>query len=618
MKYIIRLCTGLILIATPFFSVSQSFTIQANSSTDVCYPSCVPLSVVSPITNNSYQWYLETYSCSTPTSTNSLTSGTSLNACGNGIFYCISTNPNGVKDTSNRIPIRVLPSTPGWPDLPLAYPTTNVNCEDSITLCIPDAFLNNFTSTVAWYLNNAIIQGATSNTFVANSPGNYHYQITNACTTAVSATITLNSPPSKPVITSSHPSPVCSNQDVTYSVVNPSGNIYSWESFNGSFYVGVDFGTSTVITAPSIGSLNVRVTEISTGCQRSSDAIISVVELNIPQVSASSPTLAFCGGQSVNIMVTAGLPSSNFSYQWYRNNSIISGANSSTYATKKGGSYYVTSTAACGTKTSGILSLTKYPSPTVIASAASNPNICKLDSVELLSSISGTAPFTLQWKKYSNDIIGETNQNYFAKTSGNYKLIVVDNNGCARASNKVNVKVLGLPPAVISAGGPTQFCDGDKVDLTANSGTGFTYQWKNYSTLLPNATSQTLSATFSGKFKCLVSNIAGCVRASNAINVFTFPCPERLINIEEVFSDDFSVTAFPNPSEGEFNLKIDGHNSDPVKLMIYDISGRYIDSEIKAGSSNIVKINDLDKGIYFVDVTIGNTTKRVKLISLGN
>lgn len=595
-------------------SLAQSFTIQANGATDVCSPSCVQLDIVNPQPTYTYEWYFTSYSCYNQSTLN-FSSNTSITACNNGKYFCVSTNPNGVTATSNAISIRVLPGGNG---LPLPYSQATVNCEESITMCIPAVLTDTFSTSITWYKDNVVIPGANSASLQSTGPGVYKYELGNGCGSATSPEVTLNQVPAKPGFTQSPPGKICSNSDVTFNVNNPSPlGIYSWEIDNGGGYGNVAFGNSYTHTVGPIGDLKIRVTELVNGCFVSSDPDTVEIELNIPQV-ASGGVSSFCGGESVLLTVNAGLPSSNFAYQWYRNGSPIAGATGNSHLTKKGGSYYAEATAQCGTRQSMVLPITKYPAPVVSVTANGSTEICKTDSVQLLGAVSGNGPFNLQWKKYGNDVIGATNQGLYVKTRGKYKLLVTDVNGCARASNTVVVTINPLPLASITANGPVSFCDGGSVLLTANSGQGYTYQWKNYNTLLPGQTNQSYTATFSGKFKCLVSDSIGCVRASNAIFTFSFPCPSREGGLSQGVEDSetFSVNVFPNPSsDGNFNLTLDGHNGEEFQVLITDVAGRVIDSEIGYDSMNTLSISGLDKGVYFVTVNMNGIRKTKRIVS---
>jgi hypothetical protein len=76
------------------------------------------------------------------------------------------------------------------------------------------------------------------------------------------------------------------------------------------------------------------------------------------------------------------------------------------------------------------------------------------------------------------------------------------------------------PKAIISAGGPTEFCAGGSVTLTETPSGGCTYQWYKGAAPIPGATATTYVATTTGNYKCRVTKTAtGCYKISNPIAV---------------------------------------------------------------------------------------------------
>lgn len=61
------------------------------------------------------------------------------------------------------------------------------------------------------------------------------------------------------------------------------------------------------------------------------------------------------------------------------------------------------------------------------------------------------------------------------------------------------------PPAIITAGGSTTFCDGESVTLSANTAAGYTYQWKRNGTNITAATSSTYTANQAGAYTVVVT-----------------------------------------------------------------------------------------------------------------
>jgi gliding motility-associated-like protein len=99
--------------------------------------------------------------------------------------------------------------------------------------------------------------------------------------------------------------------------------------------------------------------------------------------------------------------------------------------------------------------------------------------------------------------------------SGSYSVQVTNASGCQSALTPPVVVIVNALPATptISSGGPTTFCDGDKVTLTSSAEAG--YLWSN------SATSQSINVTTAGSYTVQVTNASGCQSASSVATIVT-------------------------------------------------------------------------------------------------
>jgi pimeloyl-ACP methyl ester carboxylesterase len=75
------------------------------------------------------------------------------------------------------------------------------------------------------------------------------------------------------------------------------------------------------------------------------------------------------------------------------------------------------------------------------------------------------------------------------------------------------------PTATITPAGATTFCQGNSVNLNANTGAGLTYQWMLNGNPIMGATSSTYNAIGSGSYTVVVSNASGCSATSSGVTV---------------------------------------------------------------------------------------------------
>jgi hypothetical protein len=73
-------------------------------------------------------------------------------------------------------------------------------------------------------------------------------------------------------------------------------------------------------------------------------------------------------------------------------------------------------------------------------------------------------------------------------------------------------------------------------------------------------------------------------------------------------------TVYPNPTKGEFNLRIDGHVDERVALELTDLLGKVILKETGNKSNYTFNLSAYPKGVYLLKVKIGNEVAVEKII----
>jgi YVTN family beta-propeller protein len=186
------------------------------------------------------------------------------------------------------------------------------------------------------------------------------------------------------------------------------------------------------------------------------------------------------------------------------------------------GNFIRTGTGCTGTPAT--FTITVNPKPAAAVTAVGATTFCTGGSV-LLTANEGEG-LTYQWKKDGMDIQDETNATYTAATPGNYTVVVTNGYGCSSTSSAVTVIVNTLPAATITVNGPSEVCTGGTITLTANAGSGYSYQWYKNGVVITDATGISYTATASGEYTVMVTNAAGCATTSVA----------AMISIQDIIS----------------------------------------------------------------------------------
>ena len=430
-------------------------SITPSGATSFCAGGSVNLTAT---TGTAYLW-------STGASTQSITATTS------GNYTVTVTGTNGCDAVSSPVTVTAL-----------ALPSANITPSGSVNLCpggsvVLNADLGTF---YAWST------GATSQAITVTTSGTYTVTVTgsNGCTNS-SSPVTVNiSTPAQATITPSGATSFCQGDNVTLTANN--GQSYLWS--NGA--------TTQSITVTNAGNYTVTVTYPG-GCNSVSSATsVTVFTPSAASITPSGPT-SFCAGGSVNLSASTGT-----AYLW------SNGATSQSITVTTSGTYSVTVTDVNGCEavaTSVTVNTLALPSANVNLSGPAT--FCQGGSLTLTADPASSY-------LWSN---GATSQSITVTSAGSYTVTVTGVNGCTNTSAATTVTVITTPTASITPSGPTTFCQGDDVTLTAT--TGQSYLWSN------GATSQSITVSGAATYTVTVTYAGGCNAASSPVTVIVNALP---------------------------------------------------------------------------------------------
>jgi BspA type Leucine rich repeat region (6 copies)/Immunoglobulin domain/Immunoglobulin I-set domain len=389
-----------------------------------------------------------------------------------------------------------------------------------------------------WYKGSSAINGATAPTYnistVQNSDaGSYYVIITNNVGSITSniAILTITSVVTAPSISIQPISQsVNVGTSVTLSVIAAGTSPFTYQWYNGSSAILGATASSYTINSPEVkdsGSYYVTVAN-SSGTVTSNGATLTVNVVG-PSITIQPLSLNVNAGGSATLSVTA-TGTAPFAYQWYKNNSAISGATNASFTigslvSSDAGSYTVSVSNSAATVTSNAASITVNNAPAITVQPISQ-TLNVGSGVTFSVSVSGTPPFTYQWYKDGVAILGATASTYTinnisSSDAASYSVAIVN-----------TVNSVTSSPATLSVNlGPlitTQpVSQAINIGSTANfyisaSGTGpLTYQWYKGSTAIAGATSSSytinvVSSSDNGSYTVVVTNSVGSVTSSAA------------------------------------------------------------------------------------------------------
>jgi len=417
----------------------------------------------------------------------------------NGAAPCLGTASDAMVLTINSVPLGV-PVITG--------PQVVCAGEAGIVYSVTPPVLN--ATDYSWVLpaGATIVAGDNTATITvdfstSSTSGNISVTPSNNCGNGSTGTLAVTVNPAAPDPGSiTGPTEICINSTgIQYSVTAVTGATdYQWTvpagatiaSGNGTNTILVDF-TGTAVS----GDITVSITN---SCGTGSPSILAVTVLPLPAqpvITANGPT-TFCNGENVILSATPGYAT----YTW------SNGMTTPSITVTVSGTYsvVVTDLAGCSSIPSNDITVTVNAPVTPVITANGPLTFCEGGSVTLTAS-AGYVSYL-----WSN---GQTTQSIIVTQSGTYTVTAVDLSGCpSMASLPVNIIVLTAPPApVITANGPTSFCFGSSVVLSAPIGYA-SYLWSN------GEITQSITVTTSGDYYVQVTDISGCSSlASNIISV---------------------------------------------------------------------------------------------------
>ena len=412
-------------------------------------------------------------------------------------------------------------------------------------------------STYTWYKDGAIVPGQTAASLTTGNAGSYYAYINDGCQNTTTDAIQINAGqiPAPPVISSSNGTQLCDGASTILST-NP--------SYGGTIHWSTSYAGNSI----SVSALGNYYAIESNACGNSSNSnTISINTLSTPVATVVSPSgpVLVCNGNSTTISSSGSVPANVI---WYFNGSPT-GHFGASYTVSAAGMYATAEQNSCGTGQASnavtVSTMNAPPAPTV--NPPTSQLLCNGASATLTSSGSN-----ISWSNgvTGNRLVTSTAGNYYAIdqntcgnsapsntvviTTGNCPIpapgssfyicpgtqklldagagydsylwsdgettqkvnvgpgtysVTVMKNGCSAVSAIVTVSNYSVGGAYINASGPTNFCSGNSVTLSASVGSAFL--WSN------GSTANSIVVNSAGSFSVTITDANGCQAGSAPI-----------------------------------------------------------------------------------------------------
>jgi hypothetical protein len=480
------------VIKTIRIIAQDTANVTLNGNTTFCAGDSIRLSSKS---NSGNQWLLNNVAISGATAA-------TLIAKNSGNYRLVVTS-NGCTDTSSATSITVN-----------AVPSIPTISKNGSTISSSAATGNQ------WYLNGSAISGATGNSLICTTNGNYQVLVTNGqgCSSiSTSILVQLNT---APVISAGGNTTFCQGDSVVLNSSIATGN--QWYR-NGGLITSSN--SNSIIVKQSGNYYSMIGTDTSNHIQVTVNAIP-----NSPTISALGTT-HLCIGNSVDLSIVI---SSGQTATWYFNGSAL-GSSSAVITANNAGSY--TSTLeenGCISSVSNSISVTVNPYPTASFSV-NDSDQCLSGNLVITSDSSTISSGTIQntWY-YNQQSSNAANVSINYSQAGNYiiKLVVSSAFGCSDSTQQ-NITIFEQPKAGFGLN-TTQSCFNgnlfqisDSAQNTSGSlnyvyelGNGFNQTTPSFLYTYPAAGNYTIKQWVTNSNGCIDStNKNVVVIAQNAINI---------------------------------------------------------------------------------------------------
>jgi len=430
--------------------------------------------------------------------------------------------------------------------------------------------------------------------------------------TAVGINGTVNVNPDPMIVTEPNNQTTCAGGSVSFTVVASGTNLtYQWLKGNTNLTNGgnISGATSSTLTinpanSPDAGS-NYWVVVSGTNGPSVASNYVSLILANLPSPTITG-TSQICPGSSGTL--DAGAYSS---YMW------SNGGTNETININTAGTYMVTVTSNSVCTSVGHVTVHSYPSPA--------PQILTMG----LSNLCGGGTATLHvGASYPSYIwsTGSSAQAISINTGGTYMVTVTDINGCVGSSSFTDNNVtcnIPTSPATTNIGSSYSKANWVEPACYYNFTVAISLHnnnvWTTY-TLPANS-----HYTFSGLTRNTTYDWQVRTNCTSDLSMHSDWSPMQTFTTsaarmeEDITSnpDPIQFNIYPNPAKEQVTIAFNTENAGSYILNLIDMTGRVVKTTVdNAGlgdNTQIIDINGIPKGIYIVQMRMGDVLNNVKL-----
>ena len=390
-----------------------------------------------------------------------------------------------------------------------------IGCGQAVTLTATITGANG----IAWLRDGEYIDGATTETYVANQSGVYTVIVVSLLCQLESAPVEviIQSPLNAQIVIPAG-NTACNGESVILQASGAgAGSQVVWQWYRDG--VVIAGASQEQYQATQSGSYTLAGNEGSICASTSAPVSVEIHPLPLVSLTWSGiPTI--CEGDS--LLVIANIQD-NQQIAWYHDDVLVAGESINELMASAAGEYHaqVVQTVTGCESTTGSVYLEYFPQQTV-AIVANGPTLFCAGSQVQLSVDQGSG--TIEWLNNEMPVAGASEILLSVFESGSFTASITDANGCREFSNSVDVVVESLPDgALVVENNWPVLCGQDTLIIAAADGNA--YVWMMGDSVLAGEELSELQVTMPGSYSVELTNAAGCVALSQSIEVVQFEVP---------------------------------------------------------------------------------------------
>jgi len=389
-------------------------------------------------------------------------------------------------------------------------------------------------------------------------------------------------------------------------LVATGGNQYQWSGPNGFNQPN----GGAISRSPA--NMNMSGTYTVTITNNTCVDVLSIIVTVYPIPSATlSGTSSICSGGTITLNAPVGA----VSYQWSgpggfsTNTGSLNTLTRTNVNTTMAGLYKVTVTNAGGCTASASRNVSVGAPATANVTGATS--VCGNANVVLTATTAGVA---YSWTG-TGGFTATTAAISTPALAGQYKVTVTSAAGCISTATKT-ITVTAAPNASII--GNANICTGGTIYLLASGGNSYSWSGPSGYTKTGSTLSRSgATVAMSGTYTVTVIGSGGCT-ATASILVTVAPCGSKTTGNEMVTE---SLTAYPNPTDGETTIAFTAHTAEQITLSVYAVDGREVAilfNELTKADTTYefaLDMNHLPSGTYYAMLRHANgATEQVRVM----